>query len=353
MNEIPLLHVFTYNDVDRAFWEKHLEPWVPARIVDSHIHIVDPSFRIETITEKKRRSYWVMEVACEQEAETAERCIKIVYPGRNVTCVAFGFPTLGWDIEGENEYVRREAVKRGWRALVLTRPTWVAEQIAHLLDQPGVIGVKPYYALIGYDRTGRDRYLEASIFDFLPHHQLEVLNERRAWVTLHVPRAGRLADPENIREVRELRRRYPDVKLVIAHLGRSYTLPHAQEGLEPFAEDPGVFFDNSAVLNPDVHRFALERIGPERILYGTDNPIFYMRGRRQWHGRTYVNRTNYPFFFNKEREPPEVEARYTLYLYEALKAFKDACDEVGLGPEAIEDVMYRNALRLMGEEPTG
>ena len=60
------------------------------------------------------------------------------------------------------------------------------------LDQPDVLGVKVYYALIGQDPMTRDKYLEASIFDFLPHHQLEVLNERGAWVTLHVPRAGRL-----------------------------------------------------------------------------------------------------------------------------------------------------------------
>jgi hypothetical protein len=282
-----------------------------------------------------------------QSADTLERCIGILYPGREVSCVGFGFPSLGWEIEGTNAHVAAEARKRGWHALALVRPTWVAEQLDAVLGTPGIIGVKPYYMLRGYDAKTRDRFIESSIFDFLPRHQLEVLDGRRSWVTLHVPRAGRLGHPDNIREIREIRRRYPRIGLVIAHLGRSYTLPHAEEGLLPLADDPGIHFDCSAVLNPDVHLLALRRIGPRRILYGTDNPIFYMRGRRQWRDRTYINRTSHPFFFNVEREAPDVEGRYTLYMYEALKAIRDAFASLGLGPRDTEDVFRENALRLI------
>ena len=347
MNEVPLHHVHTYNDVDRAFWKEHLEEWVPQCILDAHVHIVHPRYQIETVTEEMRRGYWVNELINMQDAQTAERCYQTVYPGREVSCIAFGFPGLGWEIEGANQYVSEETTARGWHALAVVRPTWVAEQVAWLLDQPNVIGVKPYYTLIGFDSTTRDRYIEASIFDFLPHHQLEVINARGAWVTLHVPKADRLGHPDNIREIHEIRRRYPNIKLIIAHLGRSYTLPHAKEGLTPFSDDPGVYLDNSAVLNPDVHRFALECIGPERILYGTDNPIFYMRGRRQWKGRTYINRCSYPFHFNQERESPDIEAGYTLYMYEALKALRVACDDLGLGRESVEAIFHGNASRLI------
>ncbi len=348
MSEIHLHHVFTFDDRDREFWARHLEDWVPRRIIDAHVHFVDPSLRIETPSEEMRRAHWSFEVSEMQSAETLERCAAVLFPGREVSFVGFGFPSLGWDIEGANDYVAAEAVKRGWRALALVRPTWVAEQVAWLLDRPGVIGVKPYYMLRGYDRRGRDRFIESSIFDFLPRHQLEVLDGRGAWVTLHVPREGRLGHPENLREVREIRRLYPRIKLVIAHLGRSYTLPHAEEGLLPLADDPGLYFDCSAVLNPEVHFLALKHLGPKRILYGTDNPIFYMRGRREWRGRTYINHTSHPFHFNTEREPPEVEARYTLYMYEALKAMRDAFERLGLGPADAEDVFRGNARRLIG-----
>lgn len=347
--DIPLHSVFTYSDFDRAFWKEHLEDWVPASLVDAHVHIADPRFQIETITEEMKRQYWVNELADMQDAETAARCYGILYPSRKVSCVAFAYPSLGWDIEGANLDLSREVTQRGWYGLGIIRPTWVPAQVEYLLKMPGIIGVKPYYMLLGYDRFTRDRFLEASIFDFLPHAQLEILDHYRSWVTLHVPKADRLGHPANLREIREIRQRYPHIHLIIAHLGRSYTEPHAREGLLPLADDPGLYFDNSAVLNPVVHRLALEHIGYQRILYGTDNPVFYMRGRRQWQGRTYINRTSHPFYFNKVRESPEIEATYTLYMYEALRGLKQACQEVGLDTPQIQDIFEKNAMKIIND----
>jgi len=349
MPPIPLHHVWDFTDVDRVFWEEHLSDWLPDPIVDAHVHVADPVRRLVEPDETMRRSYWVCEVNEPQAAADLVRCQHILYPGRRIACICFGHPSLHFDLEAMNDDTDRECRERGWAGLAVTRPQWSADAIAALLDRPGIIGVKPYYALIGHSDAGRDKYLESSIFDFLPHHQLEVLNERRAWVTLHVPRAGRLPHPDNIREIREIRRRYPRIILVVAHFGRCYTEPHAREGLPPLADDPDIFFDNSAVLNPAVHRFAFEVIGPERILYGTDNPVFYMRGRRQWQGKRYINRTNYPFWFNRDREPPEVEARYTLYMYEALRAIRSACEDLGLERRHIQAVFHGNATRLAAE----
>ena len=347
MNAIPLYYVWQYTDVDRRFWEEHLERWVPRRIFDAHTHVNEPEFRVETMTDEKRRQYWVNEVAEPIGAAEAERCHAVVFPGREFSCLAFGYPMLEYDVDASNARLQGECEKRGWHRLAVVRPQWPADRLVRELDQPNVLGVKVYYALIGQDPTTRDKYLEASIFDFLPHHQLEVLNERGAWVTLHVPRAGRLGHPDNIAEIRRIRRQYPRIVLVIAHLGRSYTLPHAEAALAQLAGDEGLYFDISAVMNPDVLRLALSVFGPDRILYGTDNPILYMRGRQEWRGSTYVNRTSHPFYFNHEREPPEIESQYTLYLYEALRALRQACDELALGPEEVERIFLGNSQRLI------
>jgi glutamate-1-semialdehyde 2,1-aminomutase len=309
---------------------------------------MDGRFRLVPMTETMRRQYWVNEVFECIDAATAERCMRTVFPKREVRCVAFGFPDLDFDIDGGNAWLQGECARRGWFNLVVIRPQHTPEQVARALAQPGVIGVKPYYSLISANRETRDAHLEASIFEFLPHPTLEVLNERHAWVTLHVPKAARLGYPDNIREIRELRRRYPDVVLVIAHLGRCYTEEHALEALPLLADDPGIYFDTSAVLNPASHRVALEHIGPDRILYGTDNPILYMRGRRQYAGRTYINRTSYPFHFNKEREAPEIEAHYTLFMYEDLRAIKTACQQLGITDRRhVEAIFHDNAARLV------
>jgi predicted TIM-barrel fold metal-dependent hydrolase len=207
--------------------------------------------------------------------------------------------------------------------------------------------VKVYYSLIENDLTTRDRFLEASIFDFLPHHQLALLNDHRAWVTLHVPKVDRLGHPDNLHEIREIRRRYPNPTPVIAHLGRCYTMPHAEQALPRLADDEDLYFDLSAVFNPDVLRLAIELFGPSRLLYGTDNPVFYMRGRQRWRAATYVNHTDYPFFFNREREPREIESRYTLYVYEALRAIKQACEDLALNRSQVEAIFSGNAQTLI------
>jgi uncharacterized protein len=348
MNPVHLHYVYDYTPVDRAFWDEKLEPWLPARIIDAHTHIMDARFRLQPMTETMRRQYWVNEVMEPIDAASAERCYRTVFPNREVSCVALGKPDLDFDVEGGNAYVQEQSARRGWHSLALIRPQWTQEQIAALLDLPGVIGVKPYYSLISANRETRDAHLEASIFDFLPHHMLEVVNARRAWITLHVPRAARLGHPDNVREVREIRRRYPDIVLIIAHLGRCYTEPHALEALPQFADDPGLHFDTSAVLNPAAHRIALQHFGPQRLLYGSDNPVMYMRGRRQYRDRTYINRTSYPFAFNKDREPPEIEAAYTLYMYEDICAIKQACSELGLTDRRqIEMIFHDNAAQLI------
>lgn len=348
MEPIPLHHVWQYTDVDRAFWEEHLEDWLPERLFDAHTHVNEPEFFVDRPSAAKRRQYWVNEVLEPIGAEAAARCHRTIFPKRKVCSVAFGIPSLEFDISASNASLAEACQRYGWYRLAVVGPDWSVERVAAELDRPRTLGVKPYYSLIpGQDPDSRDKFQEASIFEFLPHAHLELLNDRKAWVTLHVPKADRLGHAANIAEIRQIRERYPRVALVIAHLGRCYTLPQAEESLPQLADDPGLYFDNSAVLNPEVHRFALETLGPHRVLYGTDNPIFYMRGRRQWHGRSYVNRTSYPFHFNKDREPPEIEAGYTLYAYEALRALRCACDELGLAASEVAAILHDNAARLV------
>ncbi len=59
-----------------------------------------------------------------------------------------------------------------------------------------------------------------------------------------------------------------------------------------------------------------------------------------------INRTSHPFYFNRDREPPDVEAEYTLCMYEDLKAIRQGCEQLGLDRSDI-DAVFHNALRLI------
>jgi len=345
----PLYYIYEYSDVDKAFWAEHLEMWLPRNMMDTHLHFVDPNAQIETVTEEMRRKAWVIETYTAIDAEQTERIAKVIYQSRNISYVCIPFAHLGWDTIANNRYVREEGLKRNWPSLAVTDPRWVAEQVEYELKQPGCIGVKPYFSMIRYSRFLTASFAEADIFDFLPHHHLEVVDAYRAWVTLHVPKADRLGHPSNIRQIREIRRRYPNVKLVIAHLGRCYTEEHAEKALPQLAEDTGIYWDCGAVLNPAVFTIALQCIGPKRIMWGTDNPVGLMRGRQQYREGEYMNRTSHPFFFNTEREPPEIEAKYTLYTYEQLRAIKEVFLELGLTEQHKHTFFYGTAHRLASD----
>lgn len=336
---------FEYTDVDRRFFEERLEPWLPERLFDAHRHVQLPEHLDETDAPFERGSF-PEGIAGPESVKMARLGYEIMFPGRTVEMLAFGSPQSNCDCEANNAYVSEAfgGTDGGSVGLALIRPDRESEVLLRELRRPAIIGVKPYERLIPGFEGG-----DVSIFELMPHHQLEVLDELGAWLTLHLPRRERLADRDNIEEIIELRARYPNVVLVIAHLGRSYAGRYAREGFPALADDPGILFDNSAVLNPAVHALALDRFGPERIMWASDQPVFYMRGRRRWEGDRYINLTSGDYAWNTDREPPEVEATYTLSLYEQMAACIDTTLALGFGEAEIEALFHGNARRWVDE----
>ena len=334
---------FELRDVDRRFWAERIAPWLPQRVFDAHRHI-NLAEHLGPQPPRSGPPKFPDEIAGPEAIELARQAYAELLPGHEVEFLAFGSPQPAGHLAENNAYLSRGLAGSGSVALALTPPTWDQELLLHQLRLPGIIGAKPYERLHP-DWSGG----EVSIFDFVPHQHLEVLNELGAWLTLHLPRAERLADPANISEVLQLRQRYPQVVLVIAHLGRSYSGYYARAGFPALAEDPGILFDTSAVLNPAVLALALDRFGPQRLLFGTDLPIFYMRGRRIWRGKEYINLTSGDYSRNTNRQPPEVEATYTLSLYEMIAALGDTIQALGYLEDALQAVFHDNARRLVAQ----
>jgi hypothetical protein len=223
-----------------------------------------------------------------------------------------------------------------------TRPDWPAQKVRDQLQGRFFSGIKPYP---DFARRGKDQ--EVSIFDFLPRCHLKVVDELGKIVLLHIPRRNRLRDKNNIGEIKEIRQKYPRIRLIIAHLGRSYCSVFAKEGLKYFRNDPGIFFDTSAVLNPEVYRIALEEIGPDSLLFGSDFPITLMRGIREWHDEKYVNFTSGDYIWNTNRKSRQEEAKYTLFVYEQIKACRQALKSTGLPAQAAHKIFFANAQLLL------
>ena len=237
--------------VDKRVYEEELLPWLPERIIDCHVHIGLPE-QCGPISEERLRSDWAMEVGVEQSWEQWRASRDMLLPKQKVGALAMGVPFMEMDLAANNDYVLAGAMEAAndARALFVTRPEWEPELIAEAMSR-GFVGIKPYPDLVAHSGSG------PGIFDFLPKSHLEVVNRLGGILMLHIPRAGRLADADNIREIVEISDSYPNVKMIVAHVGRSFCLPTAQRGLPHFVDRKSICFDIAAHLNADVFAYAL------------------------------------------------------------------------------------------------
>lgn len=76
--------------------------------------------------------------------------------------------------------------------------------------------------------------------------------------------------------IRQIMSEFPRMKVQIAHMGRDKTgsIPFMLEVLEAMRPYENVVFDTSTVRIPEVVAQAVDIVGPDRILYGSDFPFF-------------------------------------------------------------------------------
>jgi predicted TIM-barrel fold metal-dependent hydrolase len=326
--------------VDLPFYRKHLEPYLPERIIDIHSHVgrmehVDRSAPVP--------AFWADRMCLAFAAESIVQVYRTILPGKSVTPVWFAFPRRNVYLDQANAYAARAAHEFGTWSLLVSRPTWSGQELTLRVEANGAAGLKPYFYLVNGKPSA-----DVTVFDCLPHHHLHLADQKHWLVILHLPRAGRLADPLNIAQVKEICRSYPHVKLVIAHVGRAYCPSFAERGLAALRDCPNLYYDISANCNEDVFKLLIQSVGPQRILYGSDLPLVTLRLRRICEGDAYVNLVRKTRFADAQtRRDLEHENSFTFLLYESLAAFLRAARSSGLHRSDLEDVFYRNALGLL------
>ena len=344
-----MTELFQVKPIDWAFYETHLRDFLPERIIDVHTHVWLDKFKAKATSAPVRTVSWPSLVALDNSVEDLDETYRLLLPGKRVIPQIFSNLTTGDDVDGANAYTSDCAARRGYPALIFATPQWTAQEFENRILAGGFIGTKVYL-------TMADAYIpvkEIRIFDFLPPHQLEVLN-RHGWIAmLHIPRDGRLKDAVNLAQMLEIERRYPNVQIIIAHVGRAYCPEDVGNAFEVLAETRHMRFDFSANTNADVFTRLIRAVGPRRILFGSDMPILRMRMRRICEAGLYINLVPQGLYGDvsgdknmREVNGPEAE-QLTFFMYEELAAFKRAAEATGLSRGDIEDVFYRNAVQML------
>ena len=260
-------------------------------------------------------------------------------PGRSPTGgLFFAYPTRSLDVVGANRFLADQMkTDLNSRGLMILTPRQDPTDVEQQILNDGFAGFKVYHVFA--DRTDT---MNASSEDFIPEWGWELANQHRLAITLHMVLPRALAEPENQSYIRQHCERYPKAKLILAHAARGFCGRHTTEGIDSLQGLDNVFFDTSAICEPEAFEAILKVFGPTRLLFGSDFCVTEMRSR-------CVNLAD-GFLWLESLNPDYSRSRFaqpTLLGLESLLALKRACTNQHLNDSDVEEVFCRAARRLL------
>lgn len=309
--------------------------FVPAEIYDIHVH---PYHRSHYAA-----GTWAFlgdheRLGCAEHGAALRR----ILGQRRAHGLYFGLPQATADRPAINAWIESEVRAHGTelsRALMLVAPQDDPAVVAAALRAGRFSGIKVYYCY-----ANRPQPNQARVEEYAPEWMWEILHETRGVLMLHLVKDRAIADPENQRSLRRLCRAYPEVRLVLAHVARSFNYRHAREGLKAIADLDNAVVDTSAIGESEAFAAALKILGPRRVLWGSDFPVSELRGRCVTVGDRFF--WLHPELM-KEDVAREAERDAVLVGLEELLALREACDDAGLTAGDLEDIFSRNARRVL------
>jgi len=319
-----------FKDVDREFFQRELDTFLPDRIYDAHAHMWKQDWACFTL------GPGIVDVGmAEYDSAIAE-----IHGGRPTETLFLSFVTPDHRdrIADANAWTAaqidsRPACRGHFFVTPQDDPEWVRDEVRRL----GLHGLKCYHTFAGSDPTW-----EASIPEYLPEPLVAVADDEGWTITLHMVKSRAVADPDNLHWIRKYCRTYPGMQLILAHSSRGFQPAHNLEGLSQLAGIDNLWFDTSANCEPIAHQAIMRLIGSDRLMYGSDLPVSHSRGRVLGAGDNFVwLYEDSPVWGEKHTLVEPV-----LIGLEHLRSLKWACWSERLSDQQIEDVFWNNAARL-------
>lgn len=326
----------TEQPLNKRIFKDEFEDFLPQKILDFHVHLfpasAKPSNRPFSCAGHPLKCYTARQFFADCEA---------VYPGREVRAVFFGMPLQGWRQKVNDSYIMRTCdFRRGFPVRLFDPEHDRPEDVRNDVLAFGFVGLKPYPAYVR--RVSQDK---VRISDMLPDGVMAVADELCLLIILHLPRPGRLADPDNRKDIVRLCKRWPRAQVILAHVGRAYYLRNVIEGLDGLTDLPNLWFDTAMLNHWEVLAHLFKRANPRRILFGTDIPIALAPGKSVEINDQYTYITPVPWELSIDDQKGKIV--FTSFLYEELRAIRRAVAEVDLDRTFVEGLFYRNGIHLL------
>jgi len=329
-----------FNANDQKIYEKEFRDWLPGKIFDSHVHAFDASnFPVDYKFPKR---------SCYQKFNgtfTLEQCLEIVdvlLPDQEFSMNCFGNPDEEADLEAACRYTGKIADNKRIFGMALVSPKDDIETVKHRINDYGLVGYKPYRNFVNWMD-----YEDVTIFDMLSPEQMEFADEKGLAITFHIPKAARLADPCNQKQMVEICRRYPNAKIIFAHIGRAYFMNNVIGFLDKINKCENAYMDSSMVSHPGVLEYAFNNFPRERIVFGSDAPIAFLRGKSVEINDQYAYLMGENYAIGSTIYDADKVVQFTTFFYEQLRGLKEATTKAGFSRKELENFFYNNIYNLL------
>lgn len=328
---------FVFNREDKALLER-LQSFIPEKIFDMHAHIHNVAH-----IEDNPHSLCVRHGTATAKGFLEEQ--KQLYGERKVRGMLIPFPTMNFQTPGIPEQVNAWFLKEletvpECVGEVFVKPGDSRAYIESLIQSPQVKGFKCYH--ITADTQGPT--FKANIGEYLPELAWEIANERGFVITLHMVKDLSLADPENLAYIKEKTAQYPNAKLILAHCARGFSSWTTIETVRQLKGIPNLYYDMAAICEPATMYEVIRQAGIDKVMWGSDYCIDRVRGRASSFGLGFA------WFYDYDIPKDTMQLPMNLVCLESLFAFYQASLMLDLSKEAIQDIFYYNAVRLLGLE---
>ncbi len=329
-----MLFQTSLNDTDVLLAEK-LRDFIPEKVYDIHVH---PYHSAHFPKGEWAFLDGISQLGCREHRHYLQRYM----PATELAGLYFGLPRKTADRSAMNQWVQDEVQAHGTaysRSLMVVSPDDDHVAVAEALRKGTFCGIKVYHCY-----AGRPDTMQAALTEYAPEWMWEILHEVKGVLMLHIVKDAAMEDKENQREVRRLCSTYPNVQLILAHIGRSFNYRNARNGLYAISDIDNLVVDTSAIAETEAFTAAIKALGPERIVWGSDFGVSEMRGRCITTGSGF-------FWLHPELIAPQykapTEAGMTLVGIESLLALKESCEDMGLNQSDVEKIFLHNALRVL------
>ncbi len=262
--------------------------WLPEDIIDSHAHC-NRSEDIQTFSPLIQNH--MMSTFPSFNLEESKCIQQLFYPGKHIRTLRFCSAFKGINHRAVNQYLLDESPPED-RIALYGLPDGIDYTVA-MLQHNRVVGLKMYYL-----------YFELPAKRIYEYFRPEILEEAQARdipIILHLPQ--KLLQCQD--QLQTLLEDFPRLRVVIAHLGLYKILADGlAECYAHFAHYDNMSMDTALVTSSDVIHLALRTFGSDRILFGSDEPLYLIRSRAYMHPTLGERLTTvYPYHWvNKEEQ---------------------------------------------------